>query len=140
MPKKDVGTCDKCGKQFEYYLIHNGFNESAFAYCDKCGCTAILDYYSKLVPKGVDLQYGQEIDSALEAWLRPCDCGGRFRANAAPRCPHCSSALSAREATGYLEAAAPGTKKGWRWQGTWTGLYCIVINDKSVRDNWKASP
>jgi len=55
MRHKDLGTCDKCGKKFEYYLIHNGFNESAYAYCDKCGRTAILDYYSKLVPKGVEM-------------------------------------------------------------------------------------
>ena len=138
--QKDLGTCDKCGKQFEYYLIHNGFNESAYAYCDKCGCTAILDYYSKSVPKGVEVGYGQAIEPVLEPFLRTCDCGGHFKIGAAPRCPHCGNELSATEAKGYLESAAPGTKKGWRWQETWTGLYCIVINDKLVRDNWKALP
>ena len=140
MRHKDLGTCDKCGKKFEYYLIHNGFNESAYAYCDKCGRTAILDYHSKLVPKGVEVGYGQVIEPALEPLLRTCDCGGRFKASAAPRCPHCRSELSASEAKQYLEAAAPGTGKGWRWQETWSGLYCIVIGDKLVNDNWKASP
>ena len=80
------------------------------------------------------------IEPALEPLLRTCDCGGRFKASAAPRCPHCRSELSASEAKQYLEAAAPGTGKGWRWQETWSGLYCIVIGDKLVNDNWKASP
>jgi hypothetical protein len=140
MRKKDIGTCDRCGKQFEYYLVHNGFNESAYAYCDKCGRSAILDYYSKSVPKGIGFGYGKEIDSAWERWLEPCECGGRYKGGAQPRCPHCGNELSAEAATQYLEANAPGAKGGWRWQRTWRGLYCIVINDRWVEDNWRTAP
>jgi hypothetical protein len=40
-------------------------------------------------------------------------------------------------ATEYIEPQAEGTKKGWRWQRTWTGLYSIIIEDSVVHDVWK---
>lgn len=42
MAKHDIGQCETCGENFTYQLIHNGLNESAFAYCNRCGCTALL--------------------------------------------------------------------------------------------------
>ena len=43
-PRRDgTGTCESCGHSFDYMLIHNGFNDSAFAYCDSCGMTALFD-------------------------------------------------------------------------------------------------
>jgi transcription elongation factor Elf1 len=39
----DKGKCEHCGESFSYRLIHNGFNESAYAYCGTCGMTALLD-------------------------------------------------------------------------------------------------
>jgi len=41
-------------------------------------------------------------------------------------------ALSAVTATSYIESNAPGTKKGWRWQRNWSGLYGIVIEGRRV--------
>jgi hypothetical protein len=35
-----------------------------------------------------------------------------------------------------IEADAPGTAKGWRWQRNWTGLYCVILADGVVHDNW----
>lgn len=32
---------------------------------------------------------------------------------------------SAEKATAWIEANAPGTKKGWRWQRNWIGTYAI---------------
>ena len=37
-----VGECEHCHGQFGYYLIHSGFNDSNYAYCDFCGKTAVL--------------------------------------------------------------------------------------------------
>ena len=37
------GTCESCESSFPYYLIHNGFNDSTYAYCDHCGRLAILN-------------------------------------------------------------------------------------------------
>jgi hypothetical protein len=133
--KHDIGDCEHCNKKFGYYLIHNGFNDSAYAYCDACGMTALLDGWK--VPKNVPMALHQIIAAAIEPHLAPCQCGGSFRADAWPRCPHCQQPLSADRAAGYIELQAEGAKKGWRWQRAWTGLYCIIIEDRVVRDIWK---
>ena len=73
----------------------------------------------------------------MEQYLQPCECGGRFKRGSAPRCPHCNEPLSPELATSYIESNAPGTKKGWRWQRNWSGLYCIVIEDKRVDNKFR---
>jgi hypothetical protein len=45
--------------------------------------------------------------------------------------------LSAELATTYIEHNAPGTKKGWRWQRNWSGVYGIVIEDKRIDNNFR---
>jgi hypothetical protein len=77
------------------------------------------------------------ISKEVEEELAQCVCGGRFRGQSPPRCPLCSSPLSAEKAAEWLERNAPGTKSGWRWQGSWTGLYAVAIADRTVFDPWK---
>jgi hypothetical protein len=72
----------------------------------------------------------------MESYIQPCECGGRFKRGAAPRCPHCCQPLSAESATSYIESNAPGTKKGWHWQRNWSGIYCIVIENNRVDNNF----
>src|SRR5271166_2657291 len=127
MVKDDIGTCDSCGRTFSYQLVHNGFNDSAFAYCDQCGCTAMLSGYHLGIPAAEKLAIHGPVNVEAEELLTPCSCGGSFRATASPRCPHCKSALSADVARAYIEANAPGTKRGWKWQGSWSGLYCLIV-------------
>ena len=131
-----TGTCDVCGQTFQYWLIHNGFNDSAYAYCDRCGCEASLNGYYKDVPPQAHLKIHGPINPEAEEFLQPCSCDGTFRADASPHCPHCKSPLSAEAARSYIEANAPGTAKGWRWQRSWKGLYSLIIEDRWVRDNW----
>jgi hypothetical protein len=133
--KHEVGNCEHCTKSFGYYLIHNGFNDSSYGYCDQCGMTALLDGWK--APKNVHLKLHQSITPEVEPSLVACKCGGTFRAGAGPRCPHCSEPLSAIRAADYIEPQAEGTKRGWRWQRSWTDLYCIIIEDKVVNDVWK---
>jgi hypothetical protein len=132
-----VGNCEHCHGQFGYYLIHSGFNDSIYAYCDACGKTAILSVLDKRMPKLPNCPPYEEMCSAMEPYLHPCDCGGQFRRGAAPRCPRCGEPLSAESATLYIESNAPGTEKGWRWQRTWKKLYCIVIENKVVENNFR---
>jgi hypothetical protein len=134
---KDIGYCEACHKQFAYDLIHNGFNDSAYAYCDKCGETCLLSAWYDKIPKAAKLRFHQVIDDSVEPFLRRCGCGGKFKKGASPRCPHCYAELSAVAATEYIEKNAPGAKMGWRWQQNWEGLYCIIVEDKVVTDNWK---
>jgi hypothetical protein len=87
---------------------------------------------------GVQLKVHQRVhDSAVGRLLKPCPCGGRFNDAALPRCPYCRHILSPILATHYIEANAPGAKKGWRWQKSWDGIYSIVIENEAVQDWWK---
>jgi hypothetical protein len=136
MANVDTGSCDSCGGRFQYQLVHNGFNDSAFAYCDACGSSALLSCWFAEVPSGAKLKVHGPINPEAEALLRPCECGGKFRAAASPRCPHCRATLSAEGARDFIEANAPGTARGWRWQGSWDGIYSILIEGRNVTDNW----
>jgi len=129
--------CEHCGAGFKYQIIHNGFNESSYAYCDSCGMTALLDGWK--APQGIDIPIHQEIAPRTEPLLQPCTCGGTFKASAAPRGPRCAEVLSAEKATAWIEEDAAGTSMGWRWQRSWRGLYCIIVDDRVVHDNWCAS-
>jgi hypothetical protein len=135
--RNPVGACDSCGRTFAYRLIHNGFNDSAFAYCDRCGSEASLSCWYDHIPAGAKLKVHGPVNPEAEALLLPCSCGGTFRASASPRCPHCLAGLSAESAGVYIEANAPGTAKGWRWQRSWAGMYSIIVDGRWVKDNWR---
>jgi len=125
-------NCEACQRSFHYRLIHSGFNDSAYVYCNECGTIALLNAYG---PVPDSFKY-QAISTELEGHLRRCPCGGRFTRGAAPRCPYCKQALSAHAVAASIEADSPGTAKGWRWQRNWTGLYCVIVEDRVVNDNW----
>lgn len=101
MTDEHVSTnCPSCGKTIEYRIIHNGFNESAHAYCDKCGMTCVLNDASPKIPR--ECRYFERqsadiyriIDKNVEKFLQTCKCGGNFRHDALPRCPHCKAELT----------------------------------------------
>jgi hypothetical protein len=37
----------------------------------------------------------------------------------------------------WIEAGAPRTAGGWRWQRNWQGLYAITIEGRVVRNPWR---
>ena len=131
-----LGTCEHCCCQFEYWLCHCGFGECVYSYCDSCGRTAILSLWDKRMPNLANCPGQQGMCAEMEKYLLPCECGGTFRADAAPRCTHCNERLSAEQASSYIEANAPGTDESW-WQRNWRGIYCIVINDRRVDNNFR---
>ncbi len=126
-----IGTCDQCGEKFNFEIFHNGFGDSSYAYCGTCGMTAILSGWHKQWPSGVRCTQA-EIAAEMEPHLRPCECGGTFAKGNSPRCPHCKQPLSAGKATEYIEQQSPGARKGWRWQRSWVGLYCAVVDGRQV--------
>src|SRR6185436_18700846 len=123
MRRDGTGTCESCAHEFGYMLIHNGFNDTAFGYCDRCGMTAFFGAYSARTPKEIVVGFHGPMTSAAEKLADPYECGRHFRGTTAPRCPHCHETLSAEKAADYIERNAPGTAKGWRWQKSWSGLY-----------------
>jgi hypothetical protein len=133
----EVGNCEHCHGQFSYHLVHAGFSDCIYAYCNFCGKTAILSVYDERMPKLPNCPDFEEICSAMEPYIRSCECGGRFQRGAAPRFPRCGESLSAESATRYIESNAPGTKVGWHWQRSWSKVYCIVIENKKVENNFR---
>ncbi|MFH0732288.1 MAG: hypothetical protein V2A72_05140 [Candidatus Omnitrophota bacterium] len=140
--KQEIGYCDNCSKKFKFRLIHNGFNESSYAYCDKCGKTTFFyEHYLKIPNKCkwffMRKERYEKINEKLEKFIKRCSCGGKFKKSAKPRCPNCKSILSARKAANYIEKNAAGLKKGWQWYKSWNGGYAIVIEDNEISNNWK---
>src|SRR5262249_33761663 len=104
----------------------------AYAYCDSCGHTAFFSVWSP-IPDGLSLRFHGCINQDIEPWLDGSSFGGRLRADASPRCPHCRHALSGGIATGYLEANAPGTAKGWWWWRNWHAFMASSLKDAASR-------
>lgn len=129
------GKCEHCEESFTYELWHTGFSDAAYAYCEKCGCVAMVDAWT--APKGTKVRFHQAVPEEAEEELAPCACGGRFKRNASPRCPKCIMPLSDEKSAGWIEANAPGTAKGWKWQKTWTGLYAFCVEGRFAKSPWK---
>jgi hypothetical protein len=121
--------CHECHAYFPYRLIHDGFNESAHAYCERCGRTLIVQIPWQDPTYSRSQGFGP-ITPAVEASLSPCSCGGQFKASAAPRCPACHAVLSAVLLRPQIETNAPGTSSGWRWQESWQGIYAIIVDEQ----------
>jgi hypothetical protein len=130
-----TGWCQQCGGTFQYRLVHNGFSNTAYAYCDHCSFTVLLSEWSEAARR-VPFRSQGRISPDLECLLKQCPCGGRFLASSDPKCPNCARPLSPVDATSYIEKNAPGTAKGWRWDQSWSGVYSIVLNDQILEDWW----
>jgi hypothetical protein len=103
-------TCPS-GHRFPYMLVHNCFNDTAYAYCDSCGITTLLGGWDDTRrPAAAPLRIQGPIQIETEPWLESCACGGHFTANAEPRCPECRVTLSAEGASTFIENNAPGTR------------------------------
>ena len=127
------GDCDLCGRTYRYSLWHAGFGGSSYAYCEDCGILATFNYSNPILSTLPPLSaLNLDIDSAWEPFLHPCTCGGRFRKGASPRCPYCQVPLSAEYAAGHIERNSLGAARGWHWQGNWSGVYCIAIEDPDI--------
>jgi hypothetical protein len=118
----DTGSCEHCGRSFQYRLIGNGMNGSFHAYCERCGNAVVSE--SLVDPRSIQFD--------------PCACGGRVSYEASPRCPHCSEVLSATVAANYIERNSPGVAGGWRWQRTWKGGNAFVVDGRLLYNHpWR---
>jgi hypothetical protein len=59
-----TGNCHACGGLFSYQLIHNGFNDSAHAYCDRYGPTALFSGWCKTGGRVFEILGAQHISLA----------------------------------------------------------------------------
>jgi hypothetical protein len=126
------GDCEHCGQIYRYSILHAGFGDYSYAYCDTCGNLATIGYSSSHVLTMPQISSPhQVIDAEWEPFLRPCDCGGHFRKGASPRCVFCTRMLSADHAASHIERNFIAGGRGWRWQRNWTDVYCMDIEDPS---------
>ena len=124
------GECEHCSRAYRYMLLHAGFGDFSYAYCDCCGTAAVFSFTNKdLANLPPNTSPNQVITSDWEPFLRPCSCSGHFRRGASPRCVACNSVLSAEYAGNHIEQNFRGAARGWHWQQDWTGTYCLVIED-----------
>lgn len=125
------GDCEHCCRIYHYTLLHAGFGDYSYAYCDVCGMLATFSYSSSfllsLPPLAVPHQV---IEQSWEPFLLPCDCGGHFRSGASPRCVFCKEPLSAAHAAPHIERNSVGAGRGWRWQKNWTDVYCMAVENQ----------
>lgn len=127
--KPHTGSCDLCRRRFAFELVHSGMNRCAYAYCSECGIAGLLEARPAKRLRGE--RHGM-ISSCIEAALAPCGCGGRFLSGSAPRCPACRETLDPDQASAYIDPAVQPVAAGWKWQKSWQGLYCIVVEKRTV--------
>ena len=76
---------------------HAGFSSRGFLYSDQASAILVFSAYNSNYVRVVGDQHPwslNELDQQkLEAALKPCPAGGRFRFSALPRCPHCQREL-----------------------------------------------
>ncbi len=124
------GDCEHCCRIYHYTLLHAGFGDYSYAYCDTCGSLATFSYSSTFLLSlpALAVQH-QVIDASWESFVLPCACEGQFRSGASPRCVFCSHPLSAEHASPHIERNSVGAGRGWRWQRNWTEVYCMALED-----------
>lgn len=130
MFESHTGDCEDCRRTFHYTLMQASLSDCSYAYCDSCGMLATINYSNSFLVNmpPISAPY-QVIDAAWEPFLHPCECGGHFLTGVSPRCVFCNAILSANHAATYIERNFKGGGRGWRWQGNWTDLYCLAIED-----------
>ena len=94
-------TCPHCACTIEIeqpYPYHAGFSDEGSLYCDSCSAILVFGsynpYYARLVPGKHPWCLTDREKRLVEAHLRACSCGGRFRFDLPPRCPECGGSLA----------------------------------------------
>lgn len=95
----DESTCPQCGQPLEFERYHGGFSNEGFMYCDRDATAVIWGTYDAAYERivGNDAHpwmLNAEQQSAVEAGMSHCPCGGRFAFANPPLCPHCSRDVS----------------------------------------------
>ena len=69
--KQPQGSCSAFGHRFAYALSHSGFADSAYAYCDRCGRTALLNGWAPGIPPEAGLKVLAPMTASVEPFLAP---------------------------------------------------------------------
>ncbi|TWJ12559.1 hypothetical protein LX16_3319 [Stackebrandtia albiflava] len=94
--------CPECGRRL-HRIDHSPFEDFHLLYCDGCPRMAEVGHgdagYAEIRHAHPGAEHAKLMSVVAER-LRPCDCGGRFRADAPRRCPFCATTVVTRDAAG----------------------------------------
>lgn len=88
-----AATCPECNQILRYQLVHTGFNNTGYAYCDRDGALLVWEIFDPQYTAVAGdkhpwtLNHLEEV--RVESAFHPCPCGGHFGMRNPPRCPHC---------------------------------------------------
>ncbi|MDT0529589.1 hypothetical protein RM555_11385 [Micromonospora sp. DSM 115977] len=107
-------VCPECQERL-YRVDHSPLLDCYFLYCDGCPMRVDVSYYDSTAMAIADALPARDethptLMAALEARLRRCDCGGRFRDSAPRRCHRCATVLATISAPSGVDV----------WPGWWT--------------------
>lgn len=93
-------TCSFCGFMTEVKypkIIHAGFSNLGFMYCNKCGDVLTWSSFDPIFEKIVGRKHPWSLTSVekreVENAIIKCKCGGDFTFSAKPRCPNCNNEI-----------------------------------------------
>jgi hypothetical protein len=92
--------CEFCGTIIpnEYpNLIHAGFSNLGFMYCNKCPNLLVWESYDKIYSTFIGDKHpwtlSEEEKKKVEDNAIQCECGGKFQFDAKLRCPECNNEI-----------------------------------------------
>ena len=124
------GDCEHCLRTFRYTLLHAGFGDFSYAYCDCCGMLATFNYSDSILvnlPPPYRTAPGNRLPTGSRFSI-PAHAADIFAQELRRVACSATRALSAEHAAAHIErnsvgAAADGTGKetgptciAWRWK------------------------
>lgn len=91
-------SCVRTIRTKQEYFYHAGFSNMGFLYCSQC--TAIFEFssfndcYERLFPDKHPWSLTEQEKRKFEKHIKKCPCGGCFRFDALPKCPHCLGSIA----------------------------------------------
>lgn len=87
--KKDPAAtecCPECREKYGYYWFSGMGDLAPHFYCDQCSNVYHRELHREMLRKN---EHSQELLDEIASMLPSCPCGGRFRPDQFPKCPHC---------------------------------------------------
>lgn len=103
MARKSI-RCLNCGKLMPVRVVHGGFSSLIPFTCPKDSTVMAIFIYDKTIDDILggypNSAWNKDQYRKVEARLRPCPCGGRFRHDVVPKCFACGKDLPVKLSSG----------------------------------------